>query len=262
MVRANRYFIPGYIWHLTQRCHKKEFLLKFSRDRRRWRHWLFQAKKRYRLRVLDYMVTSNHIHLLVYDDGKKNVIPQSMQLIAGRLGQEYNQRKSRKGAFWEDRYHAIAVESGSYLMRCLIYIDLNMVRAGVVKHPSEWDCCGYHELQNIPERKKILDYTSLTKLLDISSYSEFMVLHKKWIQKSLEKEDLIREEKWTKSLAVGSQFFIKSIKGELGLRGKYRQVVKRKGNWELREETYAYRGFFGIKKARLRADQVKKSRLI
>ena len=35
MPRANRYFLPGYIWHITHRCHKKEFLLKFARDRQR-----------------------------------------------------------------------------------------------------------------------------------------------------------------------------------------------------------------------------------
>jgi len=34
MPRANRYFLPGYIWHITHRCHKKEFLLKFSTDRK------------------------------------------------------------------------------------------------------------------------------------------------------------------------------------------------------------------------------------
>lgn len=209
--------------------------------------------------MFDYMVTSNHIHLLVYDDGRKNVIPKSIQLIAGRLGQEYNQRKSRKGAFWEDRYHATAVESGSYLMRCLIYIDLNMVRAGVVSHPSEWECCGYHELQNIPERKRTLDYTTLIELLEVSSYPEFKELHKNWIQESLKKEGLIREEKWTKSLAVGSQFFIESIKGELGIRGKYRQVVKNKENWELKEEINAYRDFFGPKNARLRAENHEES---
>jgi REP element-mobilizing transposase RayT len=65
MPRANRYFIPGQIWHITQRCHKKEFLLKFKRDRERWLYWLFEAKKRFGLTILNYMVTSNHIHLLV-----------------------------------------------------------------------------------------------------------------------------------------------------------------------------------------------------
>ena len=41
--------------------------------------------------------------------------------FAGRTGQEYNQRKNRKGAFWDDRYNATAVESGEYLFQCLIY---------------------------------------------------------------------------------------------------------------------------------------------
>ncbi len=40
MPRANRHFLPNYIWHITHRCHKQEFLLKFARDRRRWMYWL------------------------------------------------------------------------------------------------------------------------------------------------------------------------------------------------------------------------------
>jgi len=32
MARANRHFISGYAWHLTHRCHKREFLLKFAKD--------------------------------------------------------------------------------------------------------------------------------------------------------------------------------------------------------------------------------------
>ena len=65
-------------------------------------HWLFEAKKRYGLVVLNFMITSNHIHLLVVDDDSKDVISRSMQLIAGRSAQEYNRRKDRKGAYWED----------------------------------------------------------------------------------------------------------------------------------------------------------------
>ena len=108
---------------------------------------MFQAKKRYGLVILNYAVTSNHIHLLVVGSKERDVIPSSIKLIAGRTGQEFNQRKSRKGAFWEDRYHATAVESGDHLSKCLVYIDLNMVRAGVVEHPSEWPFCGYNEIQ-------------------------------------------------------------------------------------------------------------------
>lgn len=37
--------------------------------------------------MLDYIVASNHMHLLVKDTGP-NVIAESMQLIAGRIAQE------------------------------------------------------------------------------------------------------------------------------------------------------------------------------
>jgi len=157
MPRAKRYHIPGYIWHITHRCHKREFLLKFARDRRKWQSWLFEAKKRYGLSILDFTVTSNHIHLLVFDSGDRQSIARSMQLIAGRTAQEFNQRKNRNGAFWQDRYHATAVESGKHLRKCIVYIDMNMVRAGAVKHPSEWECCGYQEIQKPKQRYALID---------------------------------------------------------------------------------------------------------
>ena len=95
MPRANRYYLPGYLWHITHRCHKKEFLLKLVKDRQRFLHWLFQAKKRYDLSILNYIVTSNHIHLLIDGGESHETISKSIQLIAGRIGQEYNQRKNR-----------------------------------------------------------------------------------------------------------------------------------------------------------------------
>jgi len=95
---------------------------------------------------------------MVLDQGGRDTIPKSIQLIAGRTGQEYNVRKKRKGAFWEDRYHATAIEESEHFFRCLVYIDLNMVRTGVVNHPSEWLFGGYHEIQQ-PRRKCVLiDY--------------------------------------------------------------------------------------------------------
>lgn len=110
MARAKRHYIPGYTWHLTHRCHKNEFLLKFVKDRR-----VCGDRESY-------------IHLLLFDVNGQEVISKSIQLVAGRTGQEHNQRKSRKGAFWEDRYHATAVEHGDHLIRYLVYVDLNMVR--------------------------------------------------------------------------------------------------------------------------------------
>ena len=128
MARAVRHYIPGYIWHITHRCHKRELLLKFQKDRNTWLKWLFQANKRYGLKVLNYTVTSNHIHILVYDNNNQNIIPSSIKPAAGCTAQHYNQRKNRKGAFWEDRYHATAVQHDQHLVQCMVYIDLHPVK--------------------------------------------------------------------------------------------------------------------------------------
>jgi len=129
--------------------------------RSRWVHWLYEARKRYDLSVLNYVVTANHIHLLVRDTGNQ-AIQKSMQLIAGRTGQEFNIRKERKGAYWEGRYHATAIDTESHLFRCLVYIDLNMVRAGVVEHPSHWvvDIMLFKTRQNVIALSIKLHYVS------------------------------------------------------------------------------------------------------
>lgn len=193
MPRASRHYLPGYVWHITHRCHKKEFLLKFARDRHRWFQWLFEAKKRYGLSVLNYMVTSNHIHLLVRDSRDRDAIPKSIQLIAGRTGQEYHLRKKRKGAYWEDRYHATAVETDRHLVQCLIYIDLNMVRAGVVKHASEWSYCGYNEIQNPRQRYRLIDYEGLNHFLSFKNTDDLKDGYRRWIEGSVKEGNHFRD---------------------------------------------------------------------
>jgi hypothetical protein len=59
-----------------------------------------------------------------------------MQEIEGQFAQAYNRRKKRSGSFWEGRYQCTMIEPGPYLWRCMVYIELNMVRAGVVRHPA------------------------------------------------------------------------------------------------------------------------------
>lgn len=86
---------------------------------------LFEAKKRFGL-----IITELYRHFEPHPSARirwagRDVIPGAMQLIAGRTGQDYNRRKNRNGAFWEDRYHATAVAKEQHLIRCMIYIDLN-----------------------------------------------------------------------------------------------------------------------------------------
>lgn len=247
MARANRHYVPGYTWHITHRYHKKEFLLKFEKDRERYLWWLFEARKRFDLCILNYTVTSNHVHILVVDTGDQ-AIPRSMQLIAGRTGQEYNARKNRKGAFWEDRYHATAVQTSAHLMRCMLYIDLNMVRAGVVRHPSLWPCCGYHEIVNPPKRYARVDQSMLMIQLGMNEREELGAFYQEAVDEMLRLENRQREARWTESLAVGDEAYVNEVKTKLLSRATGRKTQDwNAGVFELREPVASYNPVFDPK---------------
>jgi len=217
-------------------------------------HWLFEAKKRYGLIVLNCMITSNHIHLLVADDDSKGAISRSVQLIAGRTAQEYNWRKNRKGAYWEDRYHATVVERDDHLFRCMAYLDLNMVRAGVVSLPSDWQFSGYNEIQNPQKRYALINYPRLMQLLNIQTFEDLKKSHNGWIEEALENKGCVRESKWTESVVVGSKGFIETIKKILGFQVKGRDVIRTGENYQLREHQTAYRPIFAYENSSLSDD--------
>ena len=242
MPRSNRVFCAGYVWHITHRCHQREFLLRFALDRRRWRYWLFEARRRYGLSVLNYVVTRNHIHLLCADRGYDE-IPRSMQLIEGRVAQEFNLRKNRRGAFWEDRYHATAVQKGGHLARCITYIDLNMVRAGAVAHPGEWEISGYNDIQNPPGRRRIIDFPMLLRLLHVDTRKELVAIQNRWIRDEISTSR--RVAAWTESVAVGDQSYLENFKVDLEMRGIGRKIVSEGGLHTLREPPSGYRAIPG-----------------
>jgi putative transposase len=252
MPRANRYFLPGYVWHITHRCHQRKFLLKFARDRRRYLGWVFEAKKRFGLCVLDYVVTSNHVHLLVKDTGS-NVIAESIQLIAGRTAQEYNQRKGKQGAFWEDRYHATAIEADGHLHRCMVYIDLNMVRAGVVNHPEKWKDSGFNEIQKPPKRYSIIDLQSLSDLSGFADVRDFQRAHRQWVEQGLENGLAARDDRWSEAIAVGRLTFVENVQNQLGFKALHRDVMEANGTYALREPAEAYGLEFAAENEALRS---------
>ena len=114
MPRANRYFVPGKLYHLTHRCHNRQFLFKFARDRDQYRQLLWRSVQEYPVTVLAYCITSNHTHLLACSESQ-GAISQWMQQTEGEFAQSYNRRKHRSGAFWSDRYHGTIIEEGRHL---------------------------------------------------------------------------------------------------------------------------------------------------
>ena len=130
--------------------------------------------------IFGFCVMGNHFHLLVqmipehqftdeevkkrlvqfYGEKKAPVGREQLPLMRQKLAslsefvraikvgftRFYNKRHGRKGYFWGDRFKSLIVQQGETLINCLAYIDLNPVRAGIVKKPEDyrWSSLGYH----------------------------------------------------------------------------------------------------------------------
>ena len=158
-------------YHLTHRCHGRDFLLKFRKDRHNYLMRLHEMSRRYPVDVLTYMVTCNHIHLLLWSECSRNV-SIAMHFLQGTVAGDYNRRKGREGAFWRGRYHATLVETGAHLSRCLFHIDLNMIRARACHHAAEWLGGAYKEILGGRRRYRIIDRERLKWCLGMDGVAE------------------------------------------------------------------------------------------
>jgi putative transposase len=208
-------------YHVTHRCHKREFLLKFAQDRQTYTELLREMLRRFKVDLLNYTITSNHIHLLFWVQNGPE-LSRAMQFVQGEFGQYYNKRKSREGAFWRDRYHSTLIESGEHLARCLFYIDLNMVRAGVVSHPTEWKHGGHHELAGTRQRYRLLNLGRLLRCL--GHMDEDPEAFRAWYVDTLTEKLAAgvqgREAYWTEAFAVGNRGWVEDIYERFGFQRK------------------------------------------
>ena len=251
MARANRVRgggRDGGIFHITHRCHNREFLLKFACDRDAYREKLREHVKKYQVWLLDYCITSNHGHLLV-DAQERLEVSGFMQEVASEFAREYNRRKRRANAYWGDNFHATLVESGRYLWECLCYIELNMNRCGVVRHPSQWAWMGYDEIMGLRRRYRLIDLDRLCWRLGTSDIEDVRRNLEASLAERIGRDQMKREPWWTESLAVGSAGFVEKIK-PLILSRRETEITQRGDNrWVLQEPATAYGQKTGSKSA-------------
>ena len=209
MPRRKRGWIDGACYHITHRCHNRAFLFRYKKYRQFYLRQLFEMQKRYRTDVLDYIVTSNHAHLLL-TTSKGERISEGLRYLHGRVAQFYNLQTGKSGAFWGDRFHSTLIQDGAHLGRCLFYIDLNMVRAKAVKHPSKWDACAYHEFYKTKSKFRIVNIQRLLQVLSAGNIEQFRKWHTLTINGMLKQELLKREIFWSKAFAVGDEEWLKA----------------------------------------------------
>lgn len=130
MARLPRLSLPGQLHHVIQRGNNRQPIVADASDRERLIElWADQAH-RFGVALHAYMLMDNHFHLLV-TPSTADALPQFMQAVGRTYVRAFNDRHDRSGTLWEGRYRATVLQAERYLLPCMVYMDLNPVRAGL-----------------------------------------------------------------------------------------------------------------------------------
>ena len=128
--------------HVIVRGNNRQAIFNSQTDMKAYIAWLKQYSKKYQVAIHAWVLMSNHVHILC-TPANSTAISQMMQSIGRMYVMYFNKTYQRSGTLWEGRYRSCLVESEQYLLTLYRYIELNPVRAGMVKQPSDYTWSSY-----------------------------------------------------------------------------------------------------------------------
>ena len=105
--------------------------------------WLKEYSVKYDVEIHAWVLMTNHIHILCTPQIEK-ATSLMMQSIGRLYVRYFNHAYQRTGTLWEGRFKSCLVQSEQYLLSLYRYIELNPVRANMVKDPSEYSWSSYN----------------------------------------------------------------------------------------------------------------------
>ncbi len=142
MARLRRLFLPGHPLHVIQRGNNREPIFAAEEDYRFYLRCLKEAASEQGLVIHAYVLMTNHVHLLVTPESVASV-SKTLQSVGRRYVQHFNHSYGRTGTLWEGRYKSTLIDSESYLLTCMRYIEMNPVRAAMVERPEDYPWSSY-----------------------------------------------------------------------------------------------------------------------
>ncbi len=102
-------------------------------------------KEKYGFKVYHYVIMNNHVHLIMWTKTGED-LSNGMRRIGVMYSSYYRRKYKGVGHVFQDRFKSFIIQEGKYLLECGRYVELNPVRAGIVKMPLEykWSSYGYY----------------------------------------------------------------------------------------------------------------------
>jgi REP-associated tyrosine transposase len=148
MPRLGRVVLPNYPHHIVQRGHNRQVVFAAEQDFKYYLETLLEWRSIYEVRIYAWCLMTNHIHLIVEPPEDVARLGQLMKRLAGRQTRYVNRLEGRSGTLWESRYKSSPIQTDQYLLACIRYVELNPVRAHMVKFTAEYPWSSYQARMN------------------------------------------------------------------------------------------------------------------
>jgi putative transposase len=136
MARFARVVVVDVAHHVTQRGNARQIILSDEADRVAYLELLRQYSELHSLWLLGYCLMSNHVHLIVVPRNSE-ALAQTLKHTHGRYAAYWNARNSSSGHVWQGRFYSCPLDE-THLWRALCYVELNPVRAMMVRAAEQW----------------------------------------------------------------------------------------------------------------------------
>lgn len=159
MSRPLRIEFPGAVYHVTSRGDRRESIFVDDHDRRGFLDTVAQALSRFDAEILAYCLMSNHYHFVLHT--RQANLSLLMRQINGVYTQAFNRQHNKVGHLFQGRFKAILVDREAYLLEVCRYVELNPVRARMVKNPEAWAWSSYRAHVGLADSPAWLDTDGL-----------------------------------------------------------------------------------------------------
>ncbi len=128
----------GCFAHVFSRALDQKLIFRSSDDFEFFKALLQRTKNKYQYRIHHYCLMNTHFHLAVSMTELKMFSDALKELKQTYVKRVHEQNKKQKGPIWWGRFGSQVIEDERYLYACGLYIEMNPVKAGMVKRPEDW----------------------------------------------------------------------------------------------------------------------------
>ena len=143
MGRPLRITVPNLPFHVLNRGNNRQLVFREKEDFSYYLRLLKRYKKEFAFRLYHFILMPNHTHFLM-EPTIEGSLSKIMQRLTLAHTWYFNKKYDCVGHAWQGRFKSSLIDKENYFLWCGLYIELNAVRAGLVRKPEDWSFSSYN----------------------------------------------------------------------------------------------------------------------